>query len=254
MTKIDGEKILKEIIKEELVFIIARKLWRELDEKKTRLRHMPLLAAIGYISFIKANQSKSLDEISELFQVERKEVGRTYRKIKRILGMNYCEKKEMSMMGSKCLILRKPQDFIKKVEGKVSKKCLEDALRILKKAEDKMDGNPVIICGSAVWLSSSLNNEKTTQEEIKQLFNITTEAIRMNSKKLSEFCSEKEKRKYQEHLKKWEEIHSWRECGECRRKFRKEMVYKKDSFRYLCKKCFLKLRKKEDSSLWTKWN
>jgi len=118
---------------------------------------------------------RTLDEISHASNIERKEIGRTYRFIARKLTMKI---KPSS-----------PRDYISRFASilHLSPKTQADALKILKKAEtaELTSGRgPAGIAAAALYIASLLNNEKKTQREVADVAGITEVTIRNRYKEL----------------------------------------------------------------------
>lgn len=203
MTEQIVENLLREKIKDEIVLIIALKIKSTLYNGEPRKFHhaknVKIASAIAYISFIKTNQVKSLKEISNMFEIEEKYVGRTYKKIKRILGMNFCKKEKMSMMGSSCIIQRMPKDFLGKIQmSEKSKKYTIQILKKIEKIQNFQGKKPQGVCASAVYISLLMNNERKPQAQIADLFGISEVCLRETYKEIIEELGLEEKLKINE--------------------------------------------------------
>ena len=125
--------------------------------------------------------------------VERKEIGRTYRFIIRKLGIKV---KQSS-----------PKDYISRFSSilHLSPKTQNDALKILKKADvsELTSGRgPSGIAAATLYVASLLNNEKRTQREVADVAGITEVTIRNRYKELIEKLDIEDKLKIKEEEEK----------------------------------------------------
>jgi transcription initiation factor TFIIB len=127
--------------------------------------------------------------------VERKEIGRTYRFIIRKLGI----KVEQSS----------PKDYVSRFSSvlKLSPKTQNEALAVLKQAEDvelTSGRGPAGIAAAALYVAALMNDEKKTQREVADIAGITEVTIRNRYKELIERLdiAEKIKQKEKEMSKK----------------------------------------------------
>jgi len=190
--KKNPKEFIKQLfIKNDLAYMVASRLWDELEGKTKYMNINIKIAVIIYISFIKIKQPKTFEYISELLDVERLEISRGYNKIKRILDIKPCKSEKMSMLGTSCLMQRTPIDFINnsdKLLIKNKEKIKEDALDILKKSEKIWSGkNPSILCAGAVCIACILNNEKNMGRKICDLFGCADNSLIKNKKLLIDF-------------------------------------------------------------------
>lgn len=135
------------------------------------------------------NIPRTLDEISAASEVERKEIGRTYRFIARKLNLK--------------IVPSSPTDYIARFASMLhlSPKTQSDALRILKKAESSeltSGRGPAGITAAALYLAALLNDEKKTQREVADVAGITEVTIRNRYKELLEKLGMEEKLKIKE--------------------------------------------------------
>jgi transcription initiation factor TFIIB len=134
-----------------------------------------VIAACIYASCRSYNIPRTLDEISEASDVERKEIGRTYRFIIRKIGIKVTPSS--------------PKDYISRFSSvlHLSPKVQKEALGILKKAEvsELTSGRgPAGIAAAALYVASLLNDEKKTQREVADVAGITEVTIRNRYKEL----------------------------------------------------------------------
>ena len=148
-----------------------------------------VIAACIYSSCRSYNIPRTLDEISNASDVERKEIGRTYRFIIRKLGIR--------------ITPSSPKDYISRFGSilHLSPRTQNDALKILKKAEisELTSGRgPAGIAAAALYVAALLNNEKRTQREVADVAGITEVTIRNRYKELLEKLNLEDKIKIKE--------------------------------------------------------
>jgi transcription initiation factor TFIIB len=148
-----------------------------------------VIAACIYSACRSYNIPRTLDEISNASDVERKEIGRTYRFIIRKLGIKVTPSS--------------PKDYISRFGSvlHLSPKTQNDALKILRKAEisELTSGRgPAGIAAAALYVAALLNNEKKTQREVADVAGITEVTIRNRYKELLERLNLEEKIKIKE--------------------------------------------------------
>jgi len=136
-----------------------------------------VIAACIYAACRSYNIPRTLDEISEASDVERKEIGRTYRFIVRKLKIKI---KPSS-----------PTDYISRFSSilHLSPRTQNQALKILKKAEisELTSGRgPAGIAAAALYVAALMNDEKKTQREVADVAGITEVTIRNRYKELTE--------------------------------------------------------------------
>jgi transcription initiation factor TFIIB len=152
-----------------------------------------VIAACIYASCRTYNIPRTLDEIASASDVERKEIGRTYRFITRKLTLN--------------ITPSNPKDYIARFASvlHLSPKTQNDALKILQKAEasELTSGRgPAGIAAAALYVASLLNNEKRTQREVADVAGITEVTIRNRYKELLDKLGLEERLKIKEVEKK----------------------------------------------------
>jgi len=148
-----------------------------------------VIAACLYIACRSYNIPRTLDEMSTASDVERKEIGRTYRFIVRKLGIKI---KQSS-----------PKDYISRFSSvlKLSSKTQNDALKILKRAEEielTSGRGPAGISAAALYVAALMNDEKKTQREVADIAGITEVTIRNRYKELIEKLNLEDKIKQKE--------------------------------------------------------
>jgi len=148
-----------------------------------------VVSACIYAACRSYNIPRTLDEISSASDVERKEIGRTYRFITRKLVIK--------------IKPSNPKDYISRFASilHLSPKTQADALKILKKAElsELTSGRgPAGIAAAALYVAALLNDEKKTQREVADVAGITEVTIRNRYKELLEKLGMEEKLKVKE--------------------------------------------------------
>ena len=148
-----------------------------------------VIAACIYAACRSYNIPRTLDEISNASDVERKEIGRTYRFIIRKLDIKVTPSS--------------PKDYISRFSSilHLSPKTQNDALKILKRAEisELTSGRgPAGIAAAALYVAALLNDEKKTQREVADVAGITEVTIRNRYKELLERLDLEDKIKIKE--------------------------------------------------------
>jgi transcription initiation factor TFIIB len=148
-----------------------------------------VIASCIYSACRAYNIPRTLDEISNASDVERKEIGRTYRFIVRKMGLK-------STPSS-------PKDYISRFAAvlKLSPKTQNEALKILGRAENSeltSGRGPAGIAAAALYVAALLNDEKKTQREVADVAGITEVTIRNRYKELLEKLNLEEKMKIKE--------------------------------------------------------
>ncbi len=136
-----------------------------------------VIAACLYAACRSYDIPRTLDEMATASDVERKEIGRTYRFIIRKLSIKI---KQSS-----------PKDYISRFSSvlKLSPRTQNDALNILKQAEkvELTSGRgPAGIAAAALYVAALINDEKKTQREVADIAGITEVTIRNRYKELIE--------------------------------------------------------------------
>jgi len=143
-----------------------------------------VIAACIYAACRSYNIPRTLDEIGEASDVERKEIGRTYRFIVRKLKIKVTPSS--------------PKDYISRFASilHLSPKTQNEALKILRKADvsELTSGRgPAGIAAAALYVAALLNDEKKTQREVADVAGITEVTIRNRYKELTERLGLEEK-------------------------------------------------------------
>jgi len=157
----------------ETAAIIYRKAVRQ---KLIRGRSIDsVTAAVLYAACRQCNVPRTLEEISNVSNIKKKEIGRNYRNISRQLKLK--------------LLPTTPQDYVSrfssrlKLSGEVQAKTYE----ILKKAgrEELTSGRgPTGLAAAALYIASVLCNERRTQREVAGMAGVTEVTIRNRYKEL----------------------------------------------------------------------
>ncbi len=148
-----------------------------------------VIAACIYAACRSYGIPRTLDEISDASDVERKEIGRTYRFVMRKMNIKV---KPSS-----------PKDYISRFATvlHLSPKTQNHALKILKKADisELTSGRgPAGIAAAALYVAALLNDEKKTQREVADVAGITEVTIRNRYKELIEKLGIEDKLKIKE--------------------------------------------------------
>jgi transcription initiation factor TFIIB len=134
-------------------------------------------AAALYAACRQCHVPRTLDEISNIALISKKEIGRTYRYVSRELGLK--------------LMPTSPEDYISrfcselKLSGEVQAKTLE----ILKKAlecELTSGRGPTGMAAASLYIASVLCGERRTQREVADVAGVTEVTIRNRYKELAE--------------------------------------------------------------------
>ncbi|PIN94752.1 hypothetical protein COU53_02125 [Candidatus Pacearchaeota archaeon CG10_big_fil_rev_8_21_14_0_10_30_48] len=152
-----------------------------------------VIAACIYAACRSYNIPRTLDEIAQASDIERKEIGRTYRFIIRRMTIKVTPSS--------------PNDYISRFSSilNLSPKTQNHALRILKKASDEeltSGRGPAGIAAAALYVAALLNDEKKTQREVADVAGITEVTIRNRYKELIDKLGLEEKMKISELEKK----------------------------------------------------
>jgi transcription initiation factor TFIIB len=136
-----------------------------------------VIAACIYAACRSYNIPRTLDEIASASDVERKEIGRTYRFIVRKLKIKVTPSS--------------PKDYISRFSSilHLSPKAQNESLKILKRADTSeltSGRGPAGIAAAALYVAALLNDEKRTQREVADVAGITEVTIRNRYKELIE--------------------------------------------------------------------
>jgi len=134
-------------------------------------------AASLYAACRQCHVPRTLDEIAQIANMSRKEIGRNYRYVSRELGLK--------------LLPTTPQDYVSrfcselKLSGDVQGKVME----ILKEAADAeltSGRGPTGIAAASLYVASILCGERRTQREVSEVAGVTEVTIRNRYKELAE--------------------------------------------------------------------
>jgi transcription initiation factor TFIIB len=133
-------------------------------------------AAALYAACRQCHVPRTLDEISNVAKIRRKEIGKTYRFITREL--------ELKLMPTT------PQDYISRFcsELKLSRDVQAKTLEILKKAAEReltSGRGPTGIAAASIYIASVLCGERRTQREIAETAGVTEVTIRNRYQELA---------------------------------------------------------------------
>lgn len=152
-----------------------------------------VIAACIYAACRTYKIPRTLDEIANASDVERKEIGRTYRFIARKLTITVNPSDPKNYIARFASLLH------------LSPKTQNEALKILSRAEEfelTSGRGPAGIAAAALYVSALLNNEKKTQREVADVAGITEVTIRNRYKELLDKLGIEEKTKVKEAEKK----------------------------------------------------
>ena len=136
-----------------------------------------VVASAIYIACRICKIPRTLDEISKVSNVSKKEIGRTYRFIARELNMK--------------LDPTSPSDYIPRfassldLSGEIQSKAIEIILKAKEMGLTSGKG-PTGIAAAALYIASVLFGERKTQSEVAQIAGVTEVTIRNRYKELSE--------------------------------------------------------------------
>ena len=134
-------------------------------------------AAVLYAACRQCNVPRTLEEISSISQMKKKEIGRNYRNISRKLELK--------------LLPTTPQDYVSRFCSQL-KLCTDvqvKTLEILKKAsfnELTSGRGPTGLAAAALYIASVLCGERRTQREVAEIAGVTEVTIRNRYKELAE--------------------------------------------------------------------
>jgi len=133
-------------------------------------------AAVLYAACRQCNVPRTLEEISSVAQMKKKEIGRNYRNISRKLELK--------------LLPTTPQDYISRFSSKLnlSSDVQAKTIEILKKAasEELTSGRgPTGLAAAALYIASVLCGERRTQREVADVAGVTEVTIRNRYKELT---------------------------------------------------------------------
>jgi transcription initiation factor TFIIB len=157
----------------------AARIYRSAAEKGlVRGRSMEsVVAGALYAACRRHRFPRTLDEISEAFTLDKKEIGKTYRFICRELGIR--------------ILPTFPLDYVYRFasELKLSPKTISKAVEIInkaQKAEITSGKGPMGVAAAALYVATLVCNEKKTQREVADVAGVTEVTIRNRYKELIE--------------------------------------------------------------------
>ena len=150
---------------------------RAVRQKLSRGRTIEgVTAAVLYAACRQCNVPRTLEEISNISQMKRKEIGRNYRNISRKLELK--------------LLPTTPQDYISRFcsQLKLSNEVQVKTIEILKQAakQELTSGRgPTGLASAAIYIATVLCGERRTQREIAEIGGVTEVTIRNRYKELA---------------------------------------------------------------------
>lgn len=157
----------------------AALLYRQIAEKglvRGRLIEN-VVSAVIYATCRKHYISRTLDEISQVSGVDRKEIGRTYRFIVKELNLK--------------VPLSGPEQLIPRVVSQLnlSKETVQLINEYYRRAEDKnliLGRGPQGLIAAIIYIACEVNKEKRTQKEIAEALGVTEVTIRNRYKEIAQ--------------------------------------------------------------------
>ncbi|WP_461866242.1 transcription initiation factor IIB [Thermococcus sp.] len=136
-----------------------------------------VIAACVYAACRLLKIPRTLDEITEISRVDKKEIGRSFRFIAR--NLNLTPKK----------LFVKPTDYVNKFADELglSEKVRRKAIELLDEAYDKgltSGKSPAGLVGAALYIAGLLEGEKRTQREVAEVARVTEVTVRNRYKEL----------------------------------------------------------------------
>lgn len=157
----------------------AAKIYRNaVDAHLIRGRSIEGVTAASLYASCRMNKiPRTLNEISEIARVDKKEIGRSFRFISAELRLN--------------LNPTRPYDYLTRFisELELSQNCQRLALKIIKRAESRglISGRgPTGVAAAAIYAASILAKEKRTQRDIARISQVTEVTVRNRFKELVE--------------------------------------------------------------------
>ncbi|MFA5108656.1 MAG: transcription initiation factor IIB [Candidatus Micrarchaeia archaeon] len=134
-----------------------------------------VVSAVIYATCRLQGIPRTLDEISKVSGIEKKEIGRAYRFVRRELDLE--------------VPLTDPSQYVPKFTAalKLSGKVQEKAIQLLKKAVSKglISGRgPTGVAAAAVYIASAMFGERRTQKEVADVAGVTEVTIRNRYREL----------------------------------------------------------------------
>lgn len=157
----------------------ASKVYRDaVEHKMVRGRSMEgVVAAALYIACRRCNVPRTLDEISEVSRVTKKEIGRTYRFLTRELGIK--------------ILPPSPANYIPRFTSELGLSPLVEARAIeildhVKSVGLSSGKGPAGLAAAALYIASTMLNEKKSQRNIASVAGVTEVTLRNRYKEIAE--------------------------------------------------------------------
>ena len=136
-----------------------------------------VITAALYAACRQCHVPRTLDEISNIAHISRKEIGRTYRYVSRELGLK--------------LLPTSPEDYISRFcsELKLSGDVRVKTMEILKEAAHReltSGRGPTGMAAASLYIASILCGERRTQREVAEVAGVTEVTIRNRYKEIAE--------------------------------------------------------------------
>jgi transcription initiation factor TFIIB len=154
----------------------SRMYTRAVQQNLVRGRSMEsVVAGCVYAACRRQGVPRTLDELAEASDVEKKEVGRTYRFVTRELGIK--------------ILPSNPADYVPRFASSLnlSPETQTRAVEIIEaaqRAELTSGRGPTGIAAAALYVASLINGEKRTQREVADVAGVTEVTIRNRYKEL----------------------------------------------------------------------
>lgn len=134
-----------------------------------------VVAAALYAACREHGSPRTLDEIAEVANIPKREIGRTYRFLARELGMR--------------ILPTDPADYISRFASALGLKgeTVTKALEILRKAKEMeltSGRGPTGVAAAVLYIAAQLTGEKKTQREVAEVAGVTEVTIRNRYKEL----------------------------------------------------------------------
>ncbi len=134
-----------------------------------------VVAAVVYAICRIHGVPRTLDEVSYISGVERKEIGRTYRLVKQVVKID--------------VPLTDPSQYVPKFAAalKLGPPVQEEAVKLIKKSVKKglISGRgPTGVAAAALYIASAMHGEKRTQKEVADVAGVTEVTIRNRYREL----------------------------------------------------------------------
>ncbi len=136
-----------------------------------------VVAAALYAACRQCGMPYTLDEVAAVADMERKEIGKTYRFLTRELSLKLMPTSPEDYVGRFCEMLKLGEDTQTK------------ALEIIRQAEEKeltSGRGPTGIAAAAIYIAATLCSERRTQREVADIASVTEVTIRNRYKELAE--------------------------------------------------------------------